>query len=103
MRHGLRELPGHEVRRHHRVLPRGERAADAVAVEADFSPPIHVLIATTISKCECAVQARLHDEIESNATSSTSRSGKRRLAAPASRRRTDPPRARRHAVAWRYP
>ncbi len=31
MRHGLRELSGHEGRRHHRVLPRGERAAVAVA------------------------------------------------------------------------
>ena len=31
MRHGVRELPGHEGRRRHRVLPGGERAADAVS------------------------------------------------------------------------
>src|SRR5262249_44000752 len=31
MRHGLRELPGHEGRRRHRVLPRGDGAAVVVS------------------------------------------------------------------------
>ena len=38
MRHGVRELSGHEGRRRHRVLPRGERAADAVSSRLTSAP-----------------------------------------------------------------
>ena len=39
MRHGFRELPGYEGRRHHRVLSGGERAADAVSSTLTFAAP----------------------------------------------------------------
>src|SRR5712692_11470294 len=34
MRHGVREFPGHALRRHHRVLPGGDGAAHALKFEA---------------------------------------------------------------------
>ena len=110
MRHGVRELSGHEGRRRHRMLPGGERAADAVSPKLTFAPRLHRRACPTIP----AIKARHMGTrmrrprpratvIRNGTSTSTSRSVRRRLAAPAPRRRTDPSRTRRHAHARRGP
>ncbi len=45
MRHGIRELPRHESRRRHRVLSRGDRAADIVSSSLTFASGSRVIMA----------------------------------------------------------